>query len=145
MTRSISPAPTSSAAKAHATGRWAEIIFRALSARVASRWRFVSFRGPSQREWRGIVDVLAIRKDTTQPTPADLKRGDLFDIVLVQVKGGGARMPTLADRRRLRAVGRRYGAQEVVLFVWRRGVSSEFFTLARDLSWKPATGADVFG
>jgi hypothetical protein len=31
--------------KAHATGRWAETIFRALSSRIANRWKFVSFRG----------------------------------------------------------------------------------------------------
>jgi hypothetical protein len=61
--------------KAHATGRWAEIIFRALSARIAKRWRFVSFRGAAHGEWRGIVDVLAIRKDTSEPIHRTLKRG----------------------------------------------------------------------
>jgi hypothetical protein len=40
--------------KAHATGRWAEIIFRGLSSRVADRWRFVSFRGINKSEWRGV-------------------------------------------------------------------------------------------
>jgi hypothetical protein len=47
------------------TGRWTEILFKALSARAAQRWRFVSFRGLGGGEWRGIVDILAIRKDTT--------------------------------------------------------------------------------
>jgi hypothetical protein len=50
--------------KAHATGRWAEIIFRALSSRVADRWRFVSFRGANKSEWRGVVDLVAIRKNS---------------------------------------------------------------------------------
>jgi hypothetical protein len=27
------------------TDRWTEILFRALTARVAQRWRFISFRG----------------------------------------------------------------------------------------------------
>jgi hypothetical protein len=57
--------------KAHATGRCAEIIFRALSARIAKRWRFVSFRGAAHA----------------------LKRGDLFELVLIQVKGGSAKIP----------------------------------------------------
>src|SRR5271165_5518967 len=48
--------------KAYTTGRWAEIMFRALGNRVARRWRFVSFRGEGGGEYRGIVDVLAIRK-----------------------------------------------------------------------------------
>jgi len=131
--------------KAHATGRWAEIIFRALSGRVASRWRFVSFRGSGRGEWRGIVDVLAVRKDTSQPKRSRLKRGDLFDVILIQVKGGSAPVPRPEELRRLRLVARRYGAREVVLFQWRNGVSSKFFTLGRRLDWKPATSASVFG
>ena len=47
------------------TNRWTEILFRALATRVAKRWRFVSFRGTGGREWRGVVDVIAIRKDTS--------------------------------------------------------------------------------
>src|ERR1700685_23977 len=74
--------------KAHATGRWAETIFRALSSRVADRWRFVSFRGANKAEWRGVVDLIAIRKSTKQPAGDVLKRGDLFDIILIQIKGG---------------------------------------------------------
>jgi hypothetical protein len=131
--------------KAHATGRWAEIIFRALSARVANRWRFVSFRGSGSGEWRGIVDVLAVRKDTSQPRLSSLKRGDLFDIVLVQVKGGSARFPSVDERRRLRLVAKRYRARDVVLFQWRNGISSGFFTLGPNLEWQPTTGAAVFG
>ena len=69
--------------KAHATGRWAEIIFRALSSRIANRWRFVSFRGTGRGEWRGIVDVLAIRKSTVVPMNVSLKRGDLFEMILI--------------------------------------------------------------
>jgi hypothetical protein len=131
--------------KAHATGRWAEIIFRSLATRVANRWRFVSFRGQARGEWRGVVDVLAIRKDTSRPRGAVLKRGDLFDIVLIQVKGGSARLPTLAERRRLRLAARRYGAREVVLVQWRNGVSTEFATLRRNFEWSPSTGAEIFG
>jgi len=131
--------------KAYTTGRWAEIMFRALGNRVARRWRFVSFRGEGGGEYRGIVDVLAIRKDTSQPRDSLLKRGDLFDIVLVQVKGGSAQRPSSGDRQRLNKVAECYGAQEVVLFEWHKGESSKFFKLGRDLEWEPTTGTEVFG
>ena len=132
--------------KAHTSGVWAETIFRALSARVANRWQFVSFRGGAKGEWRGVVDVVAIRKDTSQPDDPLLKRGDLFDIVLVQIKGGGARRPTTDDCVRLRRVARRYRARTVVQFQWRKGVSTEFLELdLRTLKWRPTTGAAVFG
>jgi len=68
--------------KARAAGRWAEIIFRALSSRVADRWRFVSFRGANKSEWRGVVDLVAIRKNSRQPSNVLLKRGDLLVLVI---------------------------------------------------------------
>jgi hypothetical protein len=106
--------------KAGNTDRWTETLFRALAARVAKRWRFVSFRGTGGGEWRGIVDVLAIRKDTSQSTHKLLKSGDLFDIVLVQMKGGGASRPTQSEMERLQAVARRYRAKDILLFEWKK-------------------------
>jgi hypothetical protein len=132
--------------KAHATGRWAEIIFRALSARVANRWQFISFRGTRKGEWRGVVDVLAIRKDTSQLKSALIKRGDLFDIILIQIKGGSAPQPTHEDCIRLREVAKYYRAQAIIQFQWRKGVTSSFLELdRRTLKWKPTTGAAIFG
>ena len=131
--------------KAHTTGRWAETMFRALSRRVAERWEFVSFRGKGKGEWRGVVDLVAIRKDTSQPRSPKLKRGDLFEIILVQVKGGTARSPTPEDCIRLREVARRYAAREVVLFEWKKGVSWRFLVLnRRTLRWEETTGELVF-
>ncbi len=120
MPTKTQPEPTP-AEKAHTTGRWAETLFRALSTRVAKRWQFISFRGTGKGEWRGVVDVVAIRKDTTQPTAGDLKRGDLFDMVLVQIKGGSARMPSADDCTRLQSVAKFYEAKAVVLFTWVKG------------------------
>ena len=131
--------------KAHTTGRWAEIIFRALSSRDANRWQFISFRGAKQGEWRGVVDVLAIRKNTEQPTGEVLKRGDLFDIILVQIKGGSAPSPSKQDRMRLREVGKRYRAKAIVLFEWRKGVWSNFYRLDRKLEWVQTDGKALFG
>jgi hypothetical protein len=130
--------------KAHATGRWAEIIFRALSSRVADRWKFISFRGVGKREWRGVVDLVAIRKNSKQPAGDLLKRGDLFDIVLIQIKGGTARGPTQNDCRRLLEVKRLYRATEVVQFQWRKGESSRFFVLGRKLNWVPSSSEELF-
>jgi hypothetical protein len=131
--------------KAFATGRWAEIIFRALSARVAHRWRFVSFRGLGKGESRGIVDVLAIRKDTSEPADTSLRRGDLFEFILIQIKGGTAAYPSISDRNRLTRVAKRYGASMIVLFAWRKGVSSQFYKLEPNLEWSSQTGAAIFG
>ncbi len=131
--------------KAHTTGRWAEIIFRALSMRVAKRWQFLSFRGAKKGEWRGVVDIIAIRKDTVEPKGGVLKRGDLFDIVLVQVKGGSSRAPTLEDRKRLLEVAKHYRAHKVVQFCWQRGTVAAFSVLQRNLEWKMSSGTEIFG
>ena len=127
------------------TDRWTEILFRALATRVAKRWRFVSFRGIGGREWRGIVDVIAIRKDTSHSDHELLKSGDLFDIILIQMKGGSAGMPSATEIRRLRAVAKRYRAQDIVLFTWKRGVSCDFYALSRRGAWIPSTAREIFG
>lgn len=131
--------------KAHATGRWAEIMFRALSSRVAVRWQFLSFRGTNKGEWRGVVDLIGIRKDTAEPIGRTLKRGDLFEIVLVQVKGGAAKAPTINDRRRLKEVAKRYSARAIVLFSWKKEKVAEFSVLQSNLEWKKSKGSDIFG
>jgi hypothetical protein len=130
--------------KAHATGRWAEIIFRALSSRVAGRWKFVSFRGANKAEWRGVVDLIAIRKNSKEPAGDILKRGDLFDIILIQIKGGSARGPTRDDCLRLREVKRLYRAKAVVQFQWRKGKSSKFLYLGRNREWTPTSSEELF-
>ena len=144
MPKKTPPEPTPSE-KAHTTGRWAETLFRALSMRVAKRWQFISFRGTGKGEWRGVVDVLAIRKDTTQPTASDLKRGDLFDMVFVQIKGGGARMPSPEDCSRLRSVAKFYEAKAIVLFTWVKNERTEFSVLQPDGTWKPSSAHAIFG
>ena len=134
--------PTS---KARHTDRWTEIILRAVSTRVAKRWRFVSFRGKNKGEWRGVVDLLAIRKDTSPPANTSLKRGDLFEIILIQMKGGSAKTPNMEERRRLREVAKYCRAQSIVLFQWDRGKRTDFLTLNRSLKWEPSTCSEIFG
>jgi hypothetical protein len=130
--------------KAHTTGRWAETIFRALSSRIANRWKFVSFRGVGKGEWRGVVDLIAIRKNSKQPPGYILKRGDLFDIILIQIKGGSAPAPTADDCRRIWKVKTVYHAKAVVQFHWRKGKSSQFSVLQRNRKWKVTTSRELF-
>ena len=68
------------------------------------RWQLVGFPGPGGQESAGIVDMLAIRKNHKTPKPP-FKRGDLFEIILIQIKGGGARRPDKNEIRRLRCRG----------------------------------------
>jgi hypothetical protein len=126
------------------TDKWTEILFRALTYRVAMRWRFASFRGSNGGEWRGVVDVLAVRKNTSAPTDARLKPGDLFEMILVQMKGGDAALPTAADIARIRIVQKHYGAREVVLYEWKRKTHSRFSRLI-DGKWVRASAEEIFG
>ena len=88
----------------------------------------------------------AIRKDTSQPSQPSLKRGDLFDIVLIQVKGGSARDPTRDDCLRLRKIAKHYRARAVALFHWQKGVTASCSVMIRrTLVWQQAAGAAIFG
>lgn len=131
-------------AKARRNGRWAEIMFRAMTRRERGRWKFVSFRGDRGAESRGIVDVVAIRRNTKAPTISGLKTGDLFDVILVQLKGGDARNPTTEDVERLRRVARHYRAMRVVLYSWKRGHWNEYRVLDSRGRWQVATAEEAF-
>jgi len=71
------------------------------------RWCEMGYRGfwwpKTKAEARGIVDLMAIRKDHRQDK-AGLKRGDLLEMVLIQTKGGSAARPTAEDIVRLAKV-----------------------------------------
>ena len=137
--------------KAARTARWAKIMTKWLvtKASVGIKWQPVDFSGPSGSESRGIVDVLAIRKDHSTP-PDGLKRGDLFEIILFQVKGGAAPWPTLGDIDRLRRVARHQSAKCVVLAEWKKGKQPTLFRLKRvsnrdgglRSSWAEVTNVD---
>ena len=130
---------------ARETDKWTEIIMRAITTKVSKRWRFVSFRSKSGREWRGIVDVIAIRKDTSDPGRKPLNRGDIFEIILIQMKGGSAKFPTLEDKQRLKKVSKHHRASNIVLFEWKRGKKSQFYVLTNKLDWKEIDAAELFG
>ena len=92
------------------------------------RWHLLTFAGPDGGESRGVVDLLAIRKDHSLPREG-LKRGDTFQIVLIQVKGGYAARPTAEDSKRLRTVARLHHARGILLASWKKGKAAKFYTL----------------
>jgi len=131
------------AQKAQLTAKWATTMTkwhigfvtngrRLGSAKVqpTRRWQLVGFPGPAGRESAGIVDLLAIRKNHNKPKPP-FKRGDLFEIILIQIKGGGAKRPDKSEIRRLQSVAKYYSARAVVLVEWVKGNHLNFHWLIR--------------
>ncbi|RYG58306.1 MAG: hypothetical protein EON56_00035 [Alphaproteobacteria bacterium] len=134
------------AAKAGATWKMANTLAKALAQRTSKRWQFVDFLGPKGRESAGVVDILAIRKASSVPDGPLLKRYDLFDIYLIQVKGGSARMPSMAEMLRLRDVQNEYNAKGIILFQWQTNVKSGFYLLnLENFVWEQKSTASLFG
>jgi hypothetical protein len=131
--------------KAQHTAKWARTMTKWLitfSHRTGARWNLVDFGGKTKAESRGIVDLLAIRKDHRHDSKG-LKRGDLLDIVLIQTKGGAAPRPTPDDISRLTQVARHHRAKAVVLAEWHRGQRLDLSRL-RNGQWQPVHPAEVF-
>ena len=132
--------------KAQHTAKWARTMTKWLvtySQRTGAKWNLVEFGGKTKSESRGIVDLIAIRKDHRSVTDG-LKRGDLFEIVLIQTKGGSAARPTAEDVERLQRVARHHRAKAIVLAEWQRGERLEMFQLKRK-TWLPVSPDEVFG
>ncbi len=131
--------------QAKRTGKWAKIMTRWLirySSKNAKRWQVISFEGSKGGESRGIVDLLAIRRNhkfSVEP----LKAGDLFEIILIQVKGGNAQMPTKEDILRLSKVGKYYHAKYIVLADWKQGKAPTLYSLV-NYSWKKLGAKNIF-
>jgi hypothetical protein len=129
--RTTNPEGTPSQLAAH-TAKWAVTmtkvrIRQAVTKTPFPHWHLLTFSG-RKAESRGVVDLIAIRKDHGPPRNG-LKRGDAFQIVLIQVKGGQAAGPTAEDARRLNIVAGRYGARRVLLAAWKKGKAPRFFFL----------------
>jgi hypothetical protein len=107
-----------------------------------AKWHIVDFVGPNGCESRGIVDLVAVRKDHSANCDV-VKRGDLLDIVLIQVKGGSAPFPTQEDIGRLKRVAKYHRAKAVVLSEWKRQKMLQLYLLQRD-RWVPIKPHEVF-
>lgn len=132
--------------RAQRTATWAKIMTTQLISRSNGkqpRWHVVNFIGPKKSECRGIVDLLAMRKNHHN-AEAPLKKGDLFEIVLLQVKGGSAAWPTEKDRERLKLVKAQYHATAILLSEWKKGKKPNIYKLIGDDWGKPIDPADVF-
>jgi hypothetical protein len=71
---------------------------------------------------------------------------DAMQMMLIQVKGGSAPMPTAEDAQRLRAVARRHGADRVLLKSWKPGRAVRFFRLQTSGKWRPVDKLEtIFG
>jgi hypothetical protein len=132
--------------KAHHTAKWARTMTKWLvtnTRRKGAKWNLVDFGGITKSESRGIVDLIAIRKDHRQASQG-LNRGDLFEIVLIQTKGGSAPRPTPDDLGRLRRVARHHRARAIILAEWQRGERLELFKL-NGSRWLSVSPDEVFG
>ena len=124
------------------TDKWTEIILRAVGNKVARRWKFVSFRGPHKRESAGIVDLLAIRRNTTQ------KPNDLFEFIIIQAKGGTAAKSKLKPEhfKRLKKVKDHYKALAIVYFRWNKEKRiCKFYVLDDKGNYQEHSCKDIFG
>jgi len=133
--------------KAKKTGQWAKTMTKWLitfASKGSKPWQIVSFEGAEGGESRGIVDLLAIRKDHTEPKEEPLKAGDLFEIILIQVKGGGSPDPRDDEIRRLEKARERYHAKCVILARWRKGKVPSLCRLENS-SWKDVEPEEVLG
>jgi hypothetical protein len=131
--------------KAHRTARWAKIMTKWLITRNhknGAKWHVVNFLGPNNSESRGVVDLLAIRKNHRMQDSM-VKRGDLFDIVLIQVKGGNAPWPTTDDITRLMAVAKYHRAKAVILSEWKPRKTLQLYLLKRN-GWTVIRPQEIF-
>lgn len=132
--------------KAQRTAKWARTMTKWLvtySRQTGAKWNLVDFGGKTKSEARGIVDLMAIRKDHRGDHPG-LKRGDLFEIVLIQTKGGAAARPTVEDIVRLSRVAEHHRAKAVILAEWHKGAKLDLSRLDGN-NWTSVTPADIFG
>jgi hypothetical protein len=133
------------AQKALRTAKWARIMTKWLishSSKDGVKWQVVSFNGKAGHESKGIVDMIAIRKNHAESS-ASPYRGDLFEIVLVQVKGGGAAFPSDRDIERLMQVRTHHKADKVVLTEWKKGEKLCCYLLPDTKKLVPAS--EIFG
>jgi hypothetical protein len=132
--------------KAQRTAKWARIMTKWLitfTRQRGAKWNLVEFGGQTGSESRGIVDLIAIRKNH-KTQQSGLKQGDLFDIILIQVKGGAAKKPSISDIERLEQVAAYHRAHAIVLADWQKGQSPVFYRLEKSI-WQVVHPSEIFG
>lgn len=133
------------AEKALKTATWARTMTKVIISRNNNKppfWHVINFLGAGKQESGGIIDLLAIRKDHGKTST--LPKGDGFEIILVQVKGGSAKNPSENDLRRMEAVKKRYGAKMVVLSSWLKGSVAKLRVLSNGVWGDPVDPDSIF-
>lgn len=131
--------------KAIATGKMANTLAKALGSGAGGGWKFVDFTSKDKkRESAGIVDLLALRKSSRPPGIDGLKPLDLFDVIVIQAKGGKSPRPTAEEIDRMRKVAAFYQAEKVVLFEWQKNVKSVYSVLDVNGQWVKKSAKQVF-
>ena len=133
------------ATKALHSARWARIMTKWLithSSKDGVKWQLVSFNGKGGQESYGSVDMIAVRKNH-KLSDANQHRGDLFEIVLIQVKGGSAEFPTQEEIDRLMAVKDHHRADRVVVTEWKKGETLCCYLLPDRKN--PIAASQIFG
>jgi hypothetical protein len=131
--------------KAQHTAKWARTMTKWLitfSRKPGARWNLIDFGGRTKAESRGIIDLIAVRKNHRKEI-SGLKRGDLLEIVLIQTKGGSSPGPTTEDKIRLSKVAKHHRAKAIVLAEWKKGKQPLLFRLEKN-KWVSAKSEDVF-
>jgi hypothetical protein len=139
------PVEQSPTQKTFRTAKWARIMTKWLishSSKGGVRWQVVNFTGPAGQESTGIVDMIAIRKRHRQ-SENSVHRGDLFEIILIQVKGGTAKFPSPVEIDRLVSVKNHHRADKVVLTEWKRRKKLCCYLLPDTTQAVPAS--EIFG
>ena len=137
---------TTPADNALITASWARTMTKVIISRNNKKppfWHVINFLGEGRQESKGIIDLLAIRKDHRKD--GSLPQGDGFEIILVQVKGGKAPNPSSDDIERMKAVKKHYHAKSVVLSSWKKGSAPEFRVLSESGWGEPVDPDLIFG
>lgn len=134
------------------TAKWAVTmaqvgIRQAIADNPWPHWEILKFTGPAGGEAKGVVDLIAVRKDHGEPFLPGTRRGDTLQIILIQAKGGSAARPTEDDAVRLRSVALHHKACHTLLAAWKKGTAAQFFSLRWDSEgrsrWDPVTVKDL--
>jgi len=131
--------------EAHRSARWAKTMTKWLISRNRKggvKWHVVNFVGSHNAESRGIVDLLAIRKNH-RTYNEKIKRGDSFEIILLQVKGGSAPFPTKEDIARLKEVSKYHHAKAIVLSEWKPKKKLQLYMLKQN-RWIETKPNEIF-
>lgn len=130
---------------AHRTSRWAKTMTKWLitkNCKNCAKWHVINFVGSANSESHGIVDLIAIRKDYHSQN-SNIKIGDLFEIVLIQVKGGCASFPTSDDILRLKKVSKHHRTKAIVLSEWKPRKKLQLYLLQKG-TWVEVKPNEIF-